>query len=146
MRSYWKSGYLAGLTDAAIAEFVVGASSLPSPLSIIECQPLGGAVPAGADDSAFGNRDAAFLYNIMTTWTDPADDDAQMSWTRDFFARMEQHATGGVYINNLDRDETDRVRAAFGADRYDRLAAVKAVYDPDNCFAGNQNIAPALVS
>jgi FAD/FMN-containing dehydrogenase len=143
-RSYWKSGYLATLTEAAMAELVAGAATTPSPLTMMECQALGGAVPTGAAGSAFGSRDAAFLYNIVSVWDDPAADAEQIAWTRGLFEKMEQHATGGTYVNYLGHDESeDRVRAAFGEERYARLAAVKAAFDPANVFHLNQNIAPS---
>jgi FAD/FMN-containing dehydrogenase len=143
-RSYWKSGYLATLTDAAMAELVAGAATTPSPLTIVECQALAGAIPVGAAGSAFGSRDAKYLYNIVSVWDDPAADGEQIAWTRGLFEKMEQHATGGTYVNYLGADETDdRVRAAFGEERYERLAAVKATFDPGNVFRLNQNIPPS---
>lgn len=68
---------------------------------------------------------------------------ADIAWCRKFFAALEPHATGGVYVNFLHNDEGDaRVRAAYGP-RYERLAKIKARYDPDNIFRSNQNITPS---
>jgi hypothetical protein len=142
-RSYWKSGYLAEGTDAAAAAVIEGANASPSPLSLVELQALGGAVPAGADSSAFGNRDAAFIYNIVGLWDGAEADGEQIAWTRGFFESMERHGTGGAYVNYLSGDDQGRIRSAFGDERYERLARVKKAYDPDNVFHLNQNIAPA---
>ena len=143
-RSYWKSGYLAELSDAAIADIVAGAATALSPLTIVECQALGGAIPAGAAGSAFGSRDAAYLYNVVSVWDDAAADAEQIAWTRGLFDKLERHATGGTYVNYLANDATpDLVRAAFGEERYRRLAAVKKTYDPGNVFRLNQNISPS---
>ena len=147
IRSYWKSGYLSELTDAAIDTWVERSESIPSPMTLLECQRLGGAFSRSADDTAFGNRDATFLYNIVAAWMDPAEDDKQVAWARSFYEAMAPHETGGVYVNYLTGEEgQDRVKAAYGAERYARLQAVKAKYDPDNLFHGNQNIQPLTFS
>jgi FAD/FMN-containing dehydrogenase len=65
----------------------------------------------------------------------------QATWTRRMWAAMRPHANG-VYVNFLDREGPDRVRAAYGEAKYRRLAALKRAWDPDNLFRSNQNIAP----
>jgi FAD/FMN-containing dehydrogenase len=80
--------------------------------------------------------------NVHTRWEDAADDDRCIAWARQFFAASSEFATGGVYVNFMPEDETDRVGAAYGGN-YDRLAAIKARYDPANRFRLNHNIAPA---
>jgi FAD/FMN-containing dehydrogenase len=142
IRSYFKSGYLAELTDAAIDTYVERTEAIPSPMTLVECQALGGAFAEHAEDTAFGNRDAPFLYNVVGAWMDPSQDDEQVAWARAFAEAMRPHETGGVYVNYLNDEGQDRVEAAYGAERYARLQAVKAKYDPDNLFHGNQNIRP----
>jgi FAD/FMN-containing dehydrogenase len=142
LRSYWKSGYLGQLTDAAMATYVAQTEGMPSPMTLVECQALGGAFADNGEDTAFGNRDAAFLYNIVGGWMDPSEDDKQIAWARSFADAMRPHETGGVYVNYLTDEGQDRVKAAYGAERYARLQAVKAKLDPDNVFHGNQNIQP----
>jgi hypothetical protein len=142
IRSYWKAGYMAELTDATLDTYVEQTAAIPSPMTLVECQTLGGAFASNAEDTAFGNRDAAFLYNVVAGWTDPAQDDAQVAWARSFAEAMRPHETGGVYVNYLTDEGQDRIEAAYGAERYARLQAVKAKYDPDNLFRGNQNIQP----
>jgi hypothetical protein len=60
----------------------------------------------------------------------------------EFFAAMRPFATGAVYVNGLENEEDERLRAAYG-DQYERLAEIKGKYDPDNFFRVNQNIKPA---
>ncbi len=71
---------------------------------------------------------------------------AERAWVRTFWEALRPHAIGSGgegYVNSLDEYDEDRVRAAYGADKYDRLARIKAVYDPDNVFHHNANIKPA---
>jgi FAD/FMN-containing dehydrogenase len=75
-------------------------------------------------------------------WDDPADDKRCIGWARDYFKASAPFASGGVYVNFLTADETDRVGAAYGPS-YKRLAEVKRKYDPGNLFCTNQNIKPA---
>jgi FAD/FMN-containing dehydrogenase len=143
-RNYWKAGYLGGVDDAVIATAREQAEGMPAPFSLFEIMAIGGAVAeVPADSAAFGNRDAAFLYNAIAMWEDPATDAEHIAWTRRLFEAMEEHATGGVYVNYLSSGEGDaRVRAAYGEERWRRLVDVKQRYDPDNRFHLNQNIDP----
>jgi FAD/FMN-containing dehydrogenase len=142
-RSYWKAGYLSRLDDAAIATARAQAADMPAPFSLFEIMAMGGRVAEiPAESAAFGNRDAAFLYNGIAFWEDPDADAEHVAWARRLFEAMEEHATGGVYVNYLSSGEGDaRVRAAYG-DRWRRLVDVKRRYDPQNRFRLNQNIDP----
>jgi hypothetical protein len=143
-RSYWKSGYLKGLTDEVIDAATSTAAKVPSPFSLAEIVRWGGAVArVGNDETAFGNRQAPFLFNIVSMWENASDDDANIGWTREYFAALEPQADDGVYVNFLSEEGDDRVREAYGAEKYARLASLKAKYDPDNFFRLNQNISPA---
>jgi hypothetical protein len=93
---------------------------------------------------AFGNRGADHIININGVWTDPAEDARHTGWTRDFFAAMDPHSTGGVYVNFLMHEGEERIRAAYGAGKYERLAELKNRYDPENVFRNNQNIRPSV--
>src|SRR5439155_15087276 len=105
---------------------------------------MGGAVArVGEDDTAFGNRRAAYAYNVNTMWFDPSEDAQQEASNREFATALAPFATGGVYVNFLGNEGEARVRAAYGDAKYDRLARLKRRYDPDNLFRLNQNIAPA---
>jgi FAD/FMN-containing dehydrogenase len=142
-QNYWKSHYIDEITDAAIAKVVEHAPRMTSPLSSFYFQHLGGAIRrAGVDTAAFGHRDAAFDFAILTVWRDPAEDAEHVTWARDFFTAMQPYATG-VYVNNLGTEGADRVRAAYAPATYERLVGLKDAYDPDNVFRLNQNVPPS---
>lgn len=141
---YWKSEYLPSVSDGAIDTMIAFCQRLTSPLTLVVLFQLGGAIRRVAvDATAAANRDAAYVLNIATNWTDLDNSQRHMEWTRTFWSAMRPHATGGVYINFLSQDEgEERVRAAYGAN-YQRLVALKNKYDPANLFRLNQNIKPA---
>lgn len=92
---------------------------------------------------AASGRGALHALNVNAAWSEGGPEHPDIGWCREYAAAMAPDATGGVYVNFLHNDEGEpRVRAAYG-DRYDRLAQVKARYDPDNVFRSNQNIKPA---
>jgi FAD/FMN-containing dehydrogenase len=143
-RNYWKSHDLAELGDAAIDLLVEYVGRLPSPDCEIFIAHLGGAVNrVPADATAYPHRDVSFVLNVHTRWRDAAQDQACIAWARELFDRMAPHATGGVYVNFMPADEAQRVsRGAYGPN-YERLALLKARYDPGNLFRRNHNIQPA---
>lgn len=81
--------------------------------------------------------------NAHTRWRDPSQDGPCIAWARELFGRLAPFATGGVYVNFMPDDERQRVRQGAYGPNYERLAQLKARYDPDNLFRYNQNIAPA---
>jgi FAD/FMN-containing dehydrogenase len=142
---YWKSHYLGPLSDAAIDVIVGRAWRFRSPRSYTLLAHLGGAVARVPEDAtAFAGRDSAHAININGVWTaedaDRADDTA---WTRDFFDAVMPYSTGRAYINFLGNEGQERVRAAYGEAKYNRLAKLKARWDPGNVFRLNQNIVPS---
>ncbi|HWB55470.1 MAG TPA: FAD-binding oxidoreductase [Gaiellaceae bacterium] len=142
---YWKSVELPVLTEDAIETLVEHASAQTSPRSYCIVFQLGGALSrVGRDETAFTQRDAAYNVNINAVWTpEDADGERHVRWARDYFAALQPHARDRVYSNFLGDEGPDRVRQAYGAATYDRLAELKATYDPDNFFRLNQNIRPA---
>jgi FAD/FMN-containing dehydrogenase len=141
-RNYFKAGYLGGLSDEAIDTLVRFHGPSISPSSEIHIHHLGGAVAqVPADATAFGQREAPYLLNLVARWTDPTTDDAQIAWARDLYAAVEPFGTGGTYVNFLSSGD-DRVAAAYGPDNYERLARLKETWDPTNVFRLNQNITP----
>ncbi len=141
-RNYWKSHNFAELKDEAIEVAVKYARSLPTAQCEIFFGMLGGEVARiSPDATAYPHRDANFVLNVHGRWDDAGDDKRCISWARKFFKESAPYATGGVYINFMTEEETDRVRAAFGSS-YDRLVAAKKKYDPENLFRLNQNISP----
>jgi hypothetical protein len=94
--------------------------------------------------TAFGDRSAPYSLIITSEWEDPAASERNVQWTRDCWAAMQPFATEGHYINYLDRGEEQRVKAAYGAATYERLVALKNIYDPTNVFRLNHNIVPTV--
>jgi FAD/FMN-containing dehydrogenase len=143
-RNYWKSHDFLDLGDAAIDVLIDCVGKLPTPECELFIGHLGGAVnrvPTAA--TAYPHRDVNFVLNAHTRWGEPSEDRACIGWARELFDRLAPHATGGVYVNFMPDDEAQRVsRGAYGAN-YERLARLKAKYDPENLFRRNQNIGPA---
>jgi FAD/FMN-containing dehydrogenase len=139
---YWKSGYLRRFTDSAVDTLLELAPQLPSAASGIGLQGLRGAasrVPPEA--SAFPHRAAQYDFLILGQWADRRDNERNIAWVRSAFEAMRPHLEDAVYVNNLGAEGADRIRAAYGAN-YQRLAALKRSYDPENLFRLNQNVAP----
>jgi FAD/FMN-containing dehydrogenase len=144
-RVYWKSTVLRSIDDGVLDAIIEGASTCPSALSATLIEFYGGAINrVGTQDTAYPLRDALYALNAISAWTDPADDAANVAWTRGIWEAMHPFSAGSVYVNFLGvGDEGDeRVRAAYGPN-YARLAQVKAKYDPTNLFRLNHNIRPA---
>jgi FAD/FMN-containing dehydrogenase len=142
---YWKSWEVPPLTDATIDTLVEQASRITSPRSYIIVFQLGGAMArVGEHETAFGQRGDGHDVNINAVWL-PGDPDADrhVEWSRETFAALEGQSAGRAYVNFLADEGADRVRAAYGEERYARLAALKREYDPDNVLRGNQNVEPA---
>ncbi len=141
-RNYWKSHYFTSLNDETIDLAVRYSAESPSPQCEIFFGQLGGAVNHVAPDAtAYPHRDISFVLNVHGRWEKPADDKKCIGWAREFFRKTLPFATGGVYINFMTGDETDRISSAYGPG-YERLIEVKRKYDPGNMFRLNQNIDP----
>ena len=142
--NYWKAEYLAGLPDEAIDVIAEHFHEMTSPLSDIKLSALGGGAIAdvAAADSAYTHRQAPFLLNINTRWDD-GNSERHIEWTRALWTAMRPFSGGGVYVNFLGQEGTDRVLEAYGPEKFDRLVALKRKYDPSNFFRINQNIPPA---
>jgi FAD/FMN-containing dehydrogenase len=142
--NYWKSSLLREIGDEIIEALADFAARIPSPLSTIAIADTHGAYGRVASDAtAYAHRDLPFDLVILSSWTDPAETDRNITWTRALYEAVRPHAGSGVYVNDLDRDEgQERVRDAHGAN-YARLAELKRRWDPDNVFRANHNIVPA---
>jgi FAD binding domain/Berberine and berberine like len=145
-RYYTKSGYFRSLGDESITTMVEALATIPSPSNQIELAYLGGAAGrVSADETAFGDRSAPFIVNLLGSWQYAEDDAANISWIRSLFAKLRPMMVPGVYVNFMSGDEDDRVPEAY-RERWDRLVAVKSIYDPDNFFRLNQNVYPRKAS
>ncbi|HEY1330219.1 MAG TPA: FAD-binding oxidoreductase [Actinomycetota bacterium] len=140
---YWKARYLASFDPPVVDTLLEHAWAHGSPRSYLIVFQMGGAVRhVDEDATAFTGRDAAFALNINGIWTDPADRAGQVAWTRDVFDATEPFQSG-VYVNFLGDEGGDRVREAYGEDKFARLARLKRATDPDNALRLNQNVPPA---
>ena len=101
-------------------------------------------VPNGGTETAYAGRDAPFLVTAEVNWSDPSQSDAAIAYGREVWDPMAQHSTGGLYLNfpGFGEEGEDLVRASVGATTHQRLAAVKAQYDPSNLFRLNMNVSP----
>ena len=139
---YWKTEYLAELTDDFMTTWRELAAQCPSRETQMGILHLGGAIADhDADDGAVGNRDVRFACGALGIWdADEPGAEAFPQWIRDAWERFRPFSTGSSYINLQTADEgDDRVRATYGAN-FDRLLEVKQAYDPDNLFRSNRNI------
>lgn len=147
LRNYWTADYLDALPDAAVDVFVTHSERMPVPSA---CQsivfPWGGAISrVSADETPMAKREATWVTHPFALWEDAAGDAAHIGWAKAISADLKPFASGGVYLNFIGDEGGGRVRAAFG-DSYERLARVKAEYDPGNFFRINQNIEPATAA
>ncbi len=144
---YQKALYLNELSDEAIAVIIERQACKISPRSMLELLRLGGAyAEVGEDETAFGgSRANRISVNMIGVTEDSELLAAERAWVRSFWEALRPHATGvGGYVNAMTEIEEDRVRATYGPAKYERLARIKAEYDPDNVFHLNVNIIPAL--
>ncbi|MGW0614989.1 FAD-binding oxidoreductase [Streptomyces sp. NPDC002788] len=144
-RSYWRGEYMRELGDDAIDTFLahgVDLTLLGAPLSEMIIFRIGQGVAAVPDEAtAFSHRDARYLFHPICVWADSHDDSPMTTAGRAFAAAMRPFSTGASYLNFT--PEADRVRDAYGEDKYARLVALKSTYDPANLFRLNQNIRPS---
>lgn len=140
---YNKSHYFAELSDAAIDTFMSEAAGKTSPLSYLLLFPFGGATQRSlGGETAMGYRDTKYIFVLMSCWLDASESDRHITWSREVAAALEPFGTGGIYVNDLNDDAPDRVKAAYEPATYRRLVEVKNKYDPGNLFRLNQNIKP----
>jgi hypothetical protein len=144
LQAYWKASFAKDISDAAIAVHMDYGARVPSLQTAVHLYPIDGAVQrVGPADTAFAYRDVGFSPVIAGMWEDPADNDANIAWVRDYYDALQPYAAEGGYINFMDGDDQGRIKANYKGN-YERLAKVKDLYDPGNLFHMNQNIKPAL--
>jgi FAD/FMN-containing dehydrogenase len=143
LQDYWKANFISDLSDGAIDVYTRFGATVPSLQTSVHIYPINGAVQRVAPDAtAFAFRHANFAPVIAGFWEDPADNEANIKWVRDFSEALRPFAEAGGYINFMDSDDQGRITDNYGGN-YARLAEIKAKYDPDNLFHVNQNIKPA---
>jgi FAD binding domain/Berberine and berberine like len=140
---YWRGDFVVDIPDEAIAAHAEHARRMPVGASTMHLYPIDGAVhDVAPEDTAWSRRDLRFAQVIYGVDPDPANAEAVTRWSGDYFDAVHPYTAGGAYLNFLMEDGgQERVRSTFGPN-YDRLARIKAQYDPDNTFRANQNIRP----
>lgn len=139
---YWRADFVNELSDEAIEKHMQYATQLPSGHSTMHLYPINGAAHrVGKHDTAWSFRDASFAQVIVGVDPDPANNPKTIQWARDYWDVMHPYSAGGAYVNMMMDEGEERVKAAY-RDNYERLASVKAKYDPNNLFRVNQNIKP----
>jgi FAD/FMN-containing dehydrogenase len=141
---YWRTDFFREISDAAIATHQEFGEALPTPYSTMHLYPVDGAVQrVSSDATAFAYRDGGWSGVIVGVDPDPAKAGEIKDWAVRYSEALHPTSAGGGYINFMMAEEgSGRVRASYGPN-YDRLARIKARYDPDNFFHVNQNIPPA---
>src|SRR3954453_17990124 len=142
LRAYWKGAFVKDLPDAAIAAHVEHGSQVPELTCTMHMYPINGACHrVGATDPAFAYRDATYGMVMLAGWTDPAKDAERIAWLRGYYEALSPYSEPGGYINFMQDDDYGRIQDNY-RQNYDRLVELKRVYDPDNLFHLNQNVAP----
>ena len=138
IRNYWRSAYMDTPPGEALEAIAAAGPNKGSPLTMIQ---LINAGPMPEVDNAFPNREFPFLYHVISEWTDPAEDEQHIAWSRGLSRDLAPYSSERGYLNFVGDADADRVRLTFG-DKYARLVELKRKYDPANLFRHNQNIAP----
>jgi FAD/FMN-containing dehydrogenase len=142
LQHYWKASFASELTDGAIDAHLQYGPQVPVVNSTMHIYPINGACHRVTPDAtAFSYRDATFATVIAGMWPDAADNVNNTQWVKDYYQALEPHSERGGYINFMAGDDQGRIRDNYKGN-YDRLAAIKRTYDPDNLFHLNQNILP----
>ena len=142
-RHYWKGSLMWEISDDFLDAFVERGLVAGGGCGI-ELFSLGGAIArTGEGDTAYSNRSAQFDMLAAATWTNPADDERNISLTRENWSTLAPFARDAVYVNDLGADTDERVRDAYGAVKFERLAALKERWDPRNVFRLNANVVPS---
>jgi FAD/FMN-containing dehydrogenase len=146
LRHYWKGHFVRDLDAAAIEAVATAFETSPPGMSFMLLEAMTGRArsepPGGA---AFGQREARWNVSAIAVWEDPSEDSTMIAWARRVVDSLRPSSFSGAgYGNYAPADESsERVRASFGPERFDRLARIKRRYDPDNLFRFNHNIPPA---
>ena len=145
-QNYWRAEYLRELPDAAADVLLDALHSITSPLSDFKVFTLGGAIARVPEEAtAYSHREAPLVLNINARWSDGGDSGRHMAWTRSLWDAMQPFSAGGGYTNWMGNEGPDRIRAAYGERKFDRLVALKTRYDPTNFLRLNQNIPPSML-
>lgn len=140
---YWRADFFNDLGPEAREKHYAFGRKIPTPLSQMHLYPISGAAArVAADATPWAYRDAKYAGVIIGVDADAANADKITTWCKDYWEATHPYSSGGAYLNFIMNEGQDRIKASYGQN-YDRLAAIKRKYDPDNFFRVNQNIVPA---
>ena len=146
LRHYWKGHFLRELDRELFVRLVSAMGdddSVGEALILLERLVGAGRSEPSDVGTAFAQRTAQWNASALAIWEDAALDATAISWARRVADLLAPSSLmGGGYVNYSTDEPAERVRAAYGRDRWDRLVAVKRRYDPDNVFRFNHNIPP----
>jgi FAD/FMN-containing dehydrogenase len=144
LQGHFEASFMDELSDAAIDAALEVGVAIPSPLSVVLLQPLGGAYARVPEEStALSNRDAGWCYHALSQWPDPADTEVNRAWTHAFVEGLAPFSRRSAPPNFVSSDRQERVRSFYGDATYARLVELKDSWDPENVFHRNQNIRPS---
>jgi len=139
---YWRADFVKEIPDEAVQVHARFGAGMPTMKSTMHMYPIDGAAhDVDPADTAWSYRDAQWGSVFAGVDPDPANVSVVRDWSIDYFEALHPYSAGGAYVNMMMDEGQERVRASY-RDNYDRLARIKATYDPDNLFRVNQNIQP----
>jgi FAD/FMN-containing dehydrogenase len=139
---YWRADFVNEIPDEAVQIHAQFGAAMPTMKSTMHMYPIDGAVhDVGAADTAWSYRDATWGSVFAGVDPDPGNVATIRNWSIDYFEALHPFSAGGAYVNMMMDEGQERVRASYRGN-YDRLAQIKATYDPENVFRVNQNIEP----
>ena len=140
--NYWKSAFFTDLSEAAARVLIECFEHCPSPMTACIIEAIGGEASRIAPTAtAYAHREPGYSLLLLSQWTDRADTQTNIAWTRETFEALQPHMANRRYVNYLSADDAGHIRDAYGCN-YERLVELKRRYDPDNFFRLNQNIDP----
>ena len=139
---YWRADFVNEIPDEAVELHARFGAEMPTLKSTMHMYPIDGAAhDHDSTDTAWAYRDAVWGAVFAGVDSDPANVDEIRRWSIDYHEALHPYSAGGAYVNMMMDEGQERVRASYG-DNYERLARIKATYDPGNLFRVNQNIEP----
>jgi hypothetical protein len=143
IQAYWRADFFDEVTDELAAQHLEWGRKLPSVSSTMHLYPIDGAAHDVANgDTAFARRDVKWAGVTLGADGDPARAGEMRDWCVGYWDATHPYSAGGGYVNFMGEEGQARVRDTYRGN-YDRLARIKAQYDPENVFRVNQNIRPS---
>jgi hypothetical protein len=143
LRNYWSGRFLGELPDEMLMQ-TIELFGDPAMTGGVLIEPMHGAPTRVASDAtAFAGREARWNATFLNIWMDPEQDEPEIEKARAYSRSLEPWRIGGGYLNYAFEASSESLETEFGAERFERLLAVKRQFDPTNVFRFNHNIAVA---